>query len=362
MLNVSLLSGAGNKYMSAKMLSICIATRNRGAFIGATLESIINQVTDEVEIVVLDGASTDDTGEVIRRYQQRYPGLRYFRQNTNSGIDRDFAQAVDLARGEYCWLFSDDDVLKPGAIRTVLDTLRANYSLVIVNSEVRSADLRTVLEPQRIPCVDDRIYESKDSDRLLIDVANYLTFIGCVVIKRALWVTRDKAEYFGSYFIHVGVIFQQPLPGNTLVMAKPLIVIRYANASWLSRYFEVWMFKWPELIWSFSSVPEMVKARVCSQEPWRNPKRLFLFRAKGSYSQREYTELLKPRLTSVRERAVSRACAYLPGRFANFIAFVYRLTFRPASYLLDLKDLANSPFCFWRMPLKKGALGRSRAV
>ncbi|HEV2396661.1 MAG TPA: glycosyltransferase family 2 protein [Candidatus Sulfotelmatobacter sp.] len=348
--------------MSGTRLSICMTTRNRATFIGATLESILCQANEQVEVVVLDGASTDNTEEVVRRYQERFQQLHYVRLEENSGIDRDFAKAVDFSSGEYCWLFSDDDVLKAGAVQIVLDALRADCSLVIINSEVRSADLRTVLEPKRIPCDEDRLYTPQDYDHLLIDIANYLTFIGCVVISRTLWTTRNKEDYFGSYFIHVGVIFQQPLPGDALVIAEPLIVVRYANASWSSRYFEVWMFKWPELIWSFPSVPDMVKARVCSQEPWRNPKRLFLFRAKGSYSQKEYVELLKPRLTSVRERAISRACAQLPGRFANLISFVYRLIFRPASYLLDLSDLANSPFCFWRIPAIKWALIKSKTI
>ena len=60
-------------------LAICIATLNRGAFIGETLESIIRQATDEVEIVVVDGASTDNTEEVVRGFQQRWPRLNYLR-------------------------------------------------------------------------------------------------------------------------------------------------------------------------------------------------------------------------------------------------------------------------------------------
>ena len=110
--------------MNQIKISICIATRNRGAFIAETLGSIIAQATDQVEIVVLDGASTDDTGEVVRQYQERFPRLRYVRQEMNMGVDRDFATAVDLAIGEYCWLFSDDDLLKPGAIQAVLDAIR----------------------------------------------------------------------------------------------------------------------------------------------------------------------------------------------------------------------------------------------
>ena len=78
-------------------LSICIATLNRGAFIGETLESIIRQATDEVEIVVVDGASTDNTEEVVRGFQQRWPRLNYLRLPEKGGVDRDYDRAVALA-------------------------------------------------------------------------------------------------------------------------------------------------------------------------------------------------------------------------------------------------------------------------
>ena len=135
--------------MSDIRLSICIATRNRAKFIGVTLDTILVQATEEVEIVILDGASTDNTEEVIRRYQARSPRLRYFRQETNVGIDRDFAKAVDLARGDYCWLFCDDDLFRPGAIRVVLEALQNDYSLIIADSEVRNADLSQRLQAKK---------------------------------------------------------------------------------------------------------------------------------------------------------------------------------------------------------------------
>ena len=51
--------------MTSPLLSICIATHNRADYIGETLDSIIPQLTDEVEIVVVDGASTDATRTVM---------------------------------------------------------------------------------------------------------------------------------------------------------------------------------------------------------------------------------------------------------------------------------------------------------
>jgi glycosyltransferase involved in cell wall biosynthesis len=340
--------------MGKMTLSICIATRNRGAFIGDTLESIIRQATDEVEIVVLDGASTDNTEEVIRFYQDRFPRLRYFRQETNRGIDRDFSRAVDLGYGEYCWLFSDDDLVKPGAIRTVLDAVKDNYDLIIANGEVRNADLSSVLQPKRTPLKTNKVYKSNENDLLLADAGDYLSFIGGVIIKRHLWAIREKETYFGSCFIHVGIIFQQPLPGDALVISEPLISIRYGNASWLGRSFEISMFNWPGLIWSFADFPDSVKSRVCSKEPWRSFKTLLHFRAKGAYTIKEYTELLKPRLECHWARLVSKASSYFPGRAANLLAFIYYSIFRrPSTRLIILSDLANSPFCWWKLPMRR---------
>jgi glycosyltransferase involved in cell wall biosynthesis len=340
--------------MDKVALSICIATRNRGAFIGATLDSIVSQATEQLEIVVLDGASTDNTEEVVGLYRERFPQLRYFRQETNKGIDRDFARAVELAQGDYCWLFSDDDLIRPGAIRTVLEAINNNdYALIIANSEVRNADLSKVLELRRLQLKENKIYKASESQLLLSDIGHYISFIGCVIIKRQLWEMREKENYFGSYFIHVGVIFQQPLSGDTLAIAEPSVTIRYANASWLAKYFEIWMFKWPSLIWSFTNFPDAVKCRVVPKEPWRNPKTLLHYRAKGAYTKREYVELVKPRLASRWAQAVSNASAHFPGRIANLIVVIYYLTFRNLpSRSLFLLDLANSPFCFWRLPMK----------
>ena len=125
-----------NQYSDTPKLSICIATYNRGVHIGETLDSILKQLTSEVELIVVDGASPDNTKEVMEKYLLIHPEIRYFREQVNSGIDADFDKAVGYARGEYCWLMTDDDLLHPSAISTVLSVLRGGNELIIVNSEV----------------------------------------------------------------------------------------------------------------------------------------------------------------------------------------------------------------------------------
>jgi abequosyltransferase len=334
--------------MSQIKLSICIATLNRSAFIAATLESIISQATDEVEIVVLDGGSSDGTQLVIQQFQNRFPRLRYFRQDTNNGVDQDFATAVELAHGEYCWLFSDDDLLLPGAIKSALDAIRTCFAVLIANAEVRDVDMAKVLVPKVLPFNADKIYRPAESQLFLADVANYMTFIGCVIIKRQFWCAGEKNKYFGSHFVHVGVVFHDPLPADACVLSRPLISVRYGNAMWLAKYFEIWMFKWPSLIWSFAHFSDSVKVQVCPKEPWRRIRTLLIHRAKGTYGQKEYVQYLEPRLKGRWKRAASQAIAYLPGRLANFMALAYYSIFCHGVYQrLALVDLRNSPFyCF----------------
>jgi abequosyltransferase len=304
-------------------LSICIATFNRAAFIGETLDSILAQRPDQVEIVVLDGGSTDNTAQVVGAYVQRFERLRYIRQDTNQGVDRDFNSVIEQAAGEYCWLMSDDDFLKPGALATVLDGIARGYGLIIVNAEVKDARMSTVLQSRRLAVQADRTYEPGEMDRMFAETGDYLTFIACVVIKRSIWLERNKEPFYGSLFVHVGVIFQEQLPLRTLVVAAPMISIRYGNAMWRPKEFEIWMFKWPALVWCLPTVSDATKARVCKRQPWRSLKALLLYRAKGTYSLAEYRRWIRPELRSAWQGAHAVLVAALPGTLANALGVLY---------------------------------------
>ena len=335
--------------MTTPRLSICIATLNRAAFIGETLHSIISQATDDVEVVVVDGASIDGTDEVVRRHQQLFRGLRYFRQPAAGGVDQDFDRAVALAEGEYCWLMSDDDLLKQGAVETVLAATQRGFALIVVNSEVRDTALGEVLEANRLNVHADRVYHPNEAEGLFVDTVGYLSFIGGVVIRRAVWLARERPRYFGSLFIHVGVIFQGPLPADALVIARPLISIRFGNELWTPRTFEIWMFKWPGLVWSFAQFSAATKRRVCPREPWRRARTLAVYRARGAFSTAEYSRWLEPLLTSPWRRLLARTVARLPARPLALLAAVYYFIFYKRSRRLLFNSLnVASPGSRWR--------------
>jgi abequosyltransferase len=50
-------------------------------------------------------------------FQKLFPWITYHRLDKKGGIDKDMTKTVELARGDYCWLLSSDDAIKPGAIQ-----------------------------------------------------------------------------------------------------------------------------------------------------------------------------------------------------------------------------------------------------
>lgn len=308
--------------VNSPKLSICIATYNRGGFIGETLDSIVSQIPLGVELIVVDGASPDNTPEVMADYLLRYPYVRYHREQENSGIDIDYDKAVRYARGDYCWLMTDDDILHPGAIIRVLHSLNDNPDLVVVNAEIRSADLSVVLDERFLKFSNDREYAEKNGDIFFSQVGNYLSFIGGVVVNRQLWLHRDRESYYGTLFIHVGVIFQNPPISRVKVIAAPLIIIRYGNAMWTSRGFEIWMFKWPSLIWSFVDFSERVKSTICPKEPWRLIRKIVLQRGIGGFGLPEYRRFMASRVEGI-SRVLYFAIAICPAAVVNTVACLY---------------------------------------
>jgi glycosyltransferase involved in cell wall biosynthesis len=305
------------------LLSICIATFNRAEYIGETLESIIPQVTDDVEIVIVDGASTDNTSSIVRHYIEVCKQIHYIQLPSKGGVDQDFCKAVEYAKGEYCWLFTDDDLLKAGAIEQVLFEISKGYSLIIVNSEVWNQDFTTLIFEKHLSDKAQTVYEPHEFEVFFQHCVSYLSFIGAVVIKKNIWKERDKDSYFGTGFVHIGVIFQKLLPTTIRVITKPYIKIRYGNAQWSSRKFEIWMIQWPMLLWSFDVISQTSKQNIIAREPWRNLKELFVYRSLSAYNIKVLQKLISNYTISYLWLFFAKCISLFPVKLAKRILIKY---------------------------------------
>jgi abequosyltransferase len=329
--------------LSSATLSICIPTIDRPEYISETLESIISQLSGEVEILIVDASTTRDTENIVRRYQRCHPNIHYYESDkkqeepSNSGFDMDCNRAVELAQGKYCWLMTDDDLIKPGAIKRVLCEAVNNYELIVVNAEVMNMDFTRMILPIRMIMTQDKIFPQKGWEQFVGCTAKHLTFVGGVIIKRQLWLNRKKEQYLGTGFIHVGVIYQDVISGDILVIAKPLVTIRYGNALWSTRAFKIWMFDWPHLIWSLGTISDATKRQICSSvEPWRKVRQLLVMRTHGMYSHEEYRKYLEGRMTTVLQRITAKLVAMIPRAPLRILSVLYSEVKRlQLTYLLN---------------------------
>ena len=191
-------------------LSICIPTFNFGAFIADTLDSIVSQLLADVEIVVLDGGSTDDTEGVVLRFANRYPAIRYIKQPHRGGIDRDMARSVELARGEYCWLFSSDDIMRPHALERILAQIPSGYDIYLCGLTICDAQMRVLGEHPVLDAPQGSTFKLDDPTQrrryfsLAITTTAFFSFMGSIVIRRDRWLAGRLDEHFvGSCWAHV---------------------------------------------------------------------------------------------------------------------------------------------------------------
>jgi len=113
------------------LLSICIPTCNRAGFLKVMLQALLPQVRevgDEVEVWVLDNASTDGTNLILEEAGKFCPFFVH-RQTENLGPTRNIVHGPSqLARGEYVWVLGDHNLLRPNALQKVLAFIRSNRS------------------------------------------------------------------------------------------------------------------------------------------------------------------------------------------------------------------------------------------
>lgn len=118
------------------LLSVCIPTYNRSQLLKQTLDELLPQIpaSADVEVVISDNASPDDTVAVVEELQTRYSFIRLHRNDTNIGADDNAMKCLDLAQGRYFWFCSDDDVPLPGLLQHILSVLRQHEpKLVFLN-------------------------------------------------------------------------------------------------------------------------------------------------------------------------------------------------------------------------------------
>lgn len=112
------------------LVSILIPVYNRESFIEQTINSAINQSYKNIEIVVVDNASTDDTWTIVKSMSKKDKRIKAFRNEVNVGPLRNWRRCLDESNGEYTKILWSDDLIDARFIEECLELMNDDTAFV----------------------------------------------------------------------------------------------------------------------------------------------------------------------------------------------------------------------------------------
>jgi hypothetical protein len=117
---------------------VLIPTYNRARWLGGAIESILAQTHRDFRLIVSDNASTDETPDVVARYDD--PRITYVRREVNCGLNEHYNSWFRSIDAEFLFIVPDDDRLLPDALERTLEALVANPRAALVHGQVDVID------------------------------------------------------------------------------------------------------------------------------------------------------------------------------------------------------------------------------
>ncbi len=120
------------------LVSVVIPSFNQGKYIAETVESVLAQDYRPLEVIVVDGASTDETSSVLEAYREREEIVVL--SEPDEGVVDAVNKGLARARGSILAIQSSDDTYLPGAISAAVDCMRRNSDAALVFGDVELID------------------------------------------------------------------------------------------------------------------------------------------------------------------------------------------------------------------------------
>ncbi len=125
------------------MTTVCIATYNGEKYLVEQLDSIMNQISLNDEVIISDDGSTDNTIDIIKSYNDKRIKLVF--NKYERGYTGNFENALSYANGDYIFLADQDDIWNPQKVSTLLNSL-IKFDFVVSDCEVVNEELDVIDE------------------------------------------------------------------------------------------------------------------------------------------------------------------------------------------------------------------------
>lgn len=176
--------------LSQPLVSAIVSTYNSERFIRGCIEDLEHQtIADQLEIIIIDSASPQNEGVIVRELQGRYDNIRYLRTEQRETVYAAWNRAIDLARGRYITNANTDDRHRSDAFELMARVMESRPAVDLVYADALVTKTPNETYDRHTAC--DR-YTWYDWDR------NILLDKGCFVGPQPMW-RRSLHELYGGF-------------------------------------------------------------------------------------------------------------------------------------------------------------------
>lgn len=182
------------------LVSIIVITYNSSKYVLETLESARNQTYQNIELIVSDDASTDDTVEICKKWlaenKERFVHIDLITVTANTGIPANCNRGVKAAKGEWVKLIAGDDILLPNCIIEYVNFIKFNkYNPIFIHSNYYTfydkANKRDLIKVEKTRDSFNSQNITENNQLRLIYRDNHYIGAPSVIFKRRIWQQLD---------------------------------------------------------------------------------------------------------------------------------------------------------------------------
>lgn len=159
---------------SNPLLSIVIANYNFGRYLGDAIESVLKQGESEVELIIVDGGSSDNSVDVIKNYQDK---LAWWCSEKDNGQSHAFNKGFAKAKGKYLTWLNADDVMPEGSLVQILSELRKHPNCEwFTGNHIRFVESdRTIIQVEWGPNYYPKLFQHKNSPLVIFGPTTFFS-------------------------------------------------------------------------------------------------------------------------------------------------------------------------------------------
>ena len=225
--NMSAKGGSASGGENQIILSIIIPTYNRVNFLKTTVDCFISQIEEgnfenEVEILIADDASPDNTREYLDELEASYPFVKTFTNPSNLGLSGNVEKLVKAARADFVWLFGEDDLPVQPSLKSALESIKTEKPNIIVfnTANIISLDDRNldykIIGENRLALKDDLFLELFEAEKNKLSSVQNLLYLTNLVSSSAF-----RKDMFLEYLPEAKKYLR---PENVYVFQAPLLI------------------------------------------------------------------------------------------------------------------------------------------